>query len=175
MMTNQKEKTTVELSSDELKLLQKMKEHEQQENDEEKERSKNPPFVQIYKGVGFKALQWLSSENPVGSSIMMFFLDNMNNNNVVMASQSLLAEILGKGRTTIYNSIKFLDEHNFIEIAKVGTANAYIINPDIAFQDSHAKKKYINFEGNILISESENKELFKKHKHKNIKLINDEK
>ena len=172
MMT--KSKTTVELTTEELKLLQKMRENEEEENKGEKSNSKNPPFVQVYKGVGFKALQWLSAKNPVGSSIMMFFLDNMNNNNIVMVSQSLLAETLGKGRTTIYNSIKFLDEHNFIEIAKVGTANAYIINPDIAFQDSHAKKKYINFQGNILVSESENKELFKKHKHKNIKLMNEE-
>lgn len=172
-MMAESQKTSVELTNDELKLLQKMRENEEQKNNEEKANSKNPPFVQVYKGVGFKALQWLSANNPVGSSIMMFFLDNMNNNNVVMVSQNLLAETLGKGRTTVYTSIKFLDEHNFIEIAKIGTANAYIINPDIAFQDSHAKKKYINFQGNILVSENENKELFKKHKHKNIKLMDE--
>ncbi len=31
-------------------------------------------------------------------------LDNMNNNNLVMASQQLLSEEFGKGRTTIYKS-----------------------------------------------------------------------
>lgn len=167
-------KTNVELNSDELQAFMRFKEIESEKEKEESENKKNrenPPFVQVYKGKGFKALQWLTNENPVGASILMFFMDNMNNQNSVMASQQLLTEVLGKGRTTIYNSIKFLDEHNFIEIGKVGTANVYIINPEIAFQASHDKKKFISFSGTILLSKNENEKLFKKYKHDNIKVL----
>lgn len=164
--------TNVNLTSEELKLLQKMREFEEQDR---KGQEKNPPFVQIYKGVGFRALQWLTVKHSTASSIMMFFMNEMNNNNVIMISQNVLAEILGKGRTTIYNGIKFLDKHNFIEIAKIGQANAYIVNPEIAFQDAHQKKKYTNFQGSIVLGESENEELFKKHSYMNLKLMDDEK
>ncbi|MDI6508930.1 replication/maintenance protein RepL, partial [Bacillus wiedmannii] len=65
----------------------------------------------------------------LASEIFVFFLDNMNNNNLVMASQQLLSVEFGKGRTTIYKAIRYLEEHKFKNVAKVGTANAYIINP----------------------------------------------
>ena len=95
----------------------------------------------------------------------------MNNKNLVVASQQLLMEEFEKGRTTVYTAIKFLDEHNFINIAKIGTANAYILNPEIAFQDGHDKKKYVAFEGTILLSKEENKKLFEKHNYENIKVL----
>jgi len=156
-----------------LEKLIDLKEAEKKEEEHRKKEAANPPFVQVYKGMGLKALQWLIKENQLAGEIFVFFLDNMNNNNLVMASQKLLTEEFGKGRTTIYKAITYLEKHKFINIAKVGTANAYIINPEVAFQEGHHKKKYVGFNGTILLSESENKELFKKYKHDNIKVLKD--
>ena len=156
-----------------IERLIEIKEAEKKEEEQRKKETANPPFVQVYKGMGLKALQWLIKENQLAGEIFVFFLDNMNNNNLVMASQKLLTEEFGKGRTTIYKAITYLEKHNFINIAKVGTANAYIINPEVAFQEGHHKKKYVGFNGTILLSESENKELFKKYKHDNIKVLKD--
>lgn len=165
-----------ELTKDEAAKIKRLLELEEEKEKEEKERSdidNNPPFVQIYKGVGLKALQWLIKENNLASSILMFFMENMNNRNGVVCSQQLLVEEFGKSRQTIYKAIKFLDEHNFINIGKIGTANAYIINPDIAFQDKHSKKKYVSFDGTVLLSKEENKELFSKQSYENVKILKD--
>ncbi|PFZ66176.1 replication/maintenance protein RepL, partial [Bacillus pseudomycoides] len=137
------ELTGLPLSS--VEKLIDLKDAEQKEIEQRKKEADNPPFVQVYKGMGLKALQLLIKDNQLASEIFVFFLDNMNNNNLVMASQQLLSEEFGKGRTTIYKAIKYLEEHNFINVAKVGTANAYIINPEVAFQNAHNRKKYVGF------------------------------
>jgi len=165
-----------ELTKDEAAKIKRLLELEEEKEKEEKERldiDNNPPFVQIYKGVGLKALQWLIKEHNLASAILMFFMENMNNRNGVVCSQQLLVEEFGKSRQTIYKAIKFLDEHNFINIGKIGTANAYIINPDIAFQDKHSKKKYVSFDGTVLLSKEENKELFSKQSYENVKILKD--
>lgn len=165
-----------ELTKEEADRIRRLLEMSEQREKEEKERAEvdnNPPFVQIYKGIGLKALQWLISENNLASAILMFFMENMNNRNGVVCSQQLLVEEFGKSRQTIYKAIKFLDEHNFINIGKIGTANAYIINPEIAFQDKNSKKRYVSFDGTILLSKEENKELFSKQSYDNVKILKD--
>lgn len=161
--------------ADKLRRLLELEKEKELEEQEHAEIDTNPPFVQIYKGVGLKALQWLIKENHLASAILMFFMENMNNRNGVVCSQQLLVEEFNKSRQTIYKAIKFLDEHNFINIAKIGTANAYIINPEIAFQDKNSKKKYVSFDGTILLSKKENKELFAKHQYDNVKVLKDKK
>lgn len=163
---------TKEESEKILKLIELQKEKEIEEKKRE-EIDNNPAFVQIYKGVGLKALQWLIKENPLASAILMFFLENMNNRNGVVCSQQLLVEEFKKSRQTIYKAIKVLEKHNFVNIGKIGTANAYIINPEIAFQDKHSKKKYVSFDGTILLSKEENKELFSKQSYENFKILKD--
>ena len=74
---------------------------------------------------------------------------------------------------TFFHILKYLEEHNFINVAKVGTANAYIINPEVAFQNAHNKKKYVGFNGTILLSKKENNTLFDKYNYNNIKVLNE--
>ncbi|WP_276318837.1 replication/maintenance protein RepL [Bacillus thuringiensis] len=102
-----------------------------------------------------KKIRWLITNHHLSSNILFFFLENMNNRNIIVCSQQLLMEQFNKGRTTIHNAIKFLKEHGFISVAKIGNANAYIINPEIAFQDSRDKIKYVSFEGKILINKND--------------------
>lgn len=158
-----------------IQRLIDLRQAEEMEQAERKLETDNPPFVQLYKGVGLKAVQWLIKQNPFASQLFMFFMENMNNKNLVVASQQLLMEEFGKGRTSIYTAIKFLEKHNFINIAKIGSANAYILNPEIAFQDGHNKKKYVSFEGTILLSKEENQALFEKYKYDNLKILKDKK
>ena len=168
------ETVTINLSTEDYKKFLRLIELENQkerEEQEQKEKDLNPPFVQIYKGVGLKALQWLIKENNLASAILMFFMENMNNRNAVVCSQQLLVEEFEKSRQTIYKAIKFLTDHNYINVAKIGTANVYVVNPEIAFQDKNTKKKYVSFEGTILLSKEENKELFSKQSYENVKIL----
>lgn len=159
------------LPASSLERLIDLRKAEEKEEQQRKSESDNPPFVQFYKGTGIKAIQWLIKQNPFASQLFMFFIENMNNKNLVVASQQLLMEEFEKGRTTVYRAVKFLEEHNFINVAKIGSANAYILNPEIAFQDGHHKKKFVSFEGTILLSKEENKILFEKHNYENVKIL----
>ncbi|SFD03898.1 replication protein (RepL) [Bacillus sp. OV322] len=161
--------------ADKVKKLLELEEKREIEEQERLEKDNNPPFVQIYKGVGLKALQWLIKENGLASAILMFFMENMNNRNGVVCSQQLLVDEFEKSRQTIYKAVKFLEKHNFINIGKIGTANAYIINPELAFQDKNSKKKYVSFDGTILLSKEENKQLFSKQTYDNVKILKDKK
>lgn len=129
---------------------------------EEKRLKKNSNFVQLTKSIGTSVINTAISENSVAVQILMFFLENMNNQNAIMVSQKTLTEVLGKSRTTIYNSLKYLDSNGIIATGKIGTANTYIVNPEIAWQNSAQNKKFVKFNGAILLGETENKELFEK-------------
>jgi hypothetical protein len=168
----------LELSGVPLSAVERMIDIEKSKKQEEEQKKKekdNPPFVQLYKGKGINALKWLINESQLAGSIFMFFLENMNNKNMVVCSQQVLAEEFGKGRTSIYKAIKLLDDHNFINIAKIGTANTYILNPEITFQSGNDKKKYVSFEGTVLLSKEENKALFEKYNYESIKVLKEKK
>ncbi|HDR7432389.1 TPA: Rep14-4, partial [Bacillus toyonensis] len=53
-------------------------------------------------------------------------------------------------------------KNGLIAIGKVGTTNAYILNPEVAWATSRDKKDFVNFKGNILLGRTENEELFNK-------------
>lgn len=166
----------IELTGLPISHIQKLIDLEKAEQEEAKRKElekKNPPFIQLYKS-HMKEIRWLITNHHLSSNILFFFLENMNNRNIIVCSQQLLMEQFNKGRTTIHNAIKTLKEHGFISIAKIGNANAYIINPEIAFQDSRDKIKYVSFEGKILINKNENEELFKEHNFENLKVLKDE-
>ncbi|KAB1400885.1 hypothetical protein F8150_22735 [Salmonella enterica subsp. enterica serovar Schwarzengrund] len=50
--------------------------------------------------------------------------------------------------------MKYLKEHNWVEVIKVGTANAYVINSRVLWQ-SHGDKKLTHFHATIVASSDE--------------------
>ncbi|PGW55261.1 Rep14-4 [Bacillus thuringiensis] len=79
-----------------------------------------------------------------------------------MVSQKVLEKYTGKTRQTVSKAVSFLEKNGLIAIGKVGTTNAYILNPEVAWATSRDKKDFVNFKGNILLGCEENEELFKK-------------
>jgi len=138
---------------------------------EEKRLKKNSNFIQVTKTVGTSVINQAIAENAVSVQILMFFLENMNNQNAIMVSQKTLTEVLGKSRTTIYNALKYLDSNGIVATGKIGTANTYIVNPEVAWQNSYQAKKYVKFNGAILLGKTENEELFKKFNKTNFASI----
>lgn len=128
-----------------------------------KENQKNKNFVQISKGVGTQALAYIIANNAVAGQLYMFFMENMDvNSNSIMVSQKVLEEFTGKTRQTVSKAVSFLEKNGLIAIGKVGTTNAYILNPEVAWATSRDKKDFVNFKGNILLGRTENEELFQK-------------
>lgn len=148
----------------------KAKEAKDRKKAEEMER-KNPPFFQLAKGVGPNMIAKLSNKSPTAVHVLMFFFENMDDFNVVMVSQQVIATNINKSRQAVAKSIKILEEENLIGIGKVGQANVYLINPKIAWQKANKQRGIVKLKGNVILGEEENKELFKRFE--NLKPNND--
>lgn len=137
------------------------KEAKEQKELEEAER-KNPPFFQLAKGVGPTMIAKLSNKSPTAIHVLMFFFENMDDYNVIMVSQQVIATNIKKSRQAVANAIKVLEEENIIGIGKVGQTNVYLINPKIAWQKAFKQRSMVKMKGNVILGEEENKELFKR-------------
>lgn len=58
----------------------------------------------------------------------MILAEKMNRQNAVVVSQKTLCQLVGKGRTSVYNAVKVLEDGRWLKTLKIGTANAYIVN-----------------------------------------------
>lgn len=124
--------------------------------------NKNPEFVQLTKGIGPITLARIGTRSASALAVLMFFFENMDDYNTLMVSQNVIAEELGKSRQTISKAVKILEDEKVIGVGKVGQANVYMVNQYVAWQNGNKKRRTMNLKGNILLGESENKELFSK-------------
>jgi len=127
---------------------------------------KNLDFIQIPRK-NIPALRQMALENPTAMNLFMFLGQYMDHYGKVICSQTVLIEVLGVSRKSIYNATKYLTGKNFIQVLKSGTANCYALNHDVVWSSWNTNKKYAAFQGNILISKSEN-EKFEKQLKKSI-------
>ncbi len=123
---------------------------------------KNFDFTQINNKYTWDVIAVLAKENPNALQLLMFLGKNMDKFNAVSCSQALLCEVLGKGRTTVHNTIKYLEKHQYISIGKQGNNNIYILNDTLFWKNKRTHHKYCQFSGSILLSRSENAKLFEK-------------
>lgn len=142
-------------------LDRKAREEAQKAEEERLKRLKhNQSFVQIEKK-NLKAFRYLALENPTSVAVLFSLVENMNRENAVMISFSGLEKLTGYSRATISRAIKYLEDNNWIQIIKIGTANAYLINSG-AFWQTYGDKKVTSFRANILaFSDEQTKSLEK--------------
>lgn len=153
-------KITVELTSEQLQKLQRLMELEESHlvNEKEQEdKKKNHNFIQLYRD-NMPELRWLMSNHNFASSLLFFILEHMDNRNALACSYSVFEDYFGKSRSTVYRSIKLLEENGFLNVLKMGTSNVYVVNENLAWSDSNDKKKFTKYDGKILVSKKENKD-----------------
>ena len=93
----------------------------------------------------------------------MFICEHMDGYNALMASYRVFEDYTGKSSRTVTRCIKELYDGGYVDILKSGTSNVYIINQAIAWTSYGNQKQYCKFNGNILISASENKDYYYRH------------
>lgn len=131
---------------------------------------KNYDFVQLYKKE-LKELRALVKANPTAAQVLLIFVEKMNKQNAIIMSFKTLEKITKKTRQTLSKSIKYLREKHFINIIKVGTANAYVINSNVFWStDNKSKDKFALFTATVIASSSEQGENFEDWQ--NVKLKN---
>ena len=92
---------------------------------------------------------------PAAGKIFFFIANHMDGYNALIASYSVFAEALGLSNSTVTRGIKYLRENGFIYIKKSGTANVYLLNPEIMWKSWSNNMKYCEFPANVIITESE--------------------
>ncbi len=123
---------------------------------ERTEKSKRHPadFVQVSRQ-SMKDIRVLADKNKLSLKILMIIAEKMNKQNAVVISQKTLCQIVGKGRTSVYNAVKVLEEGRWLKTLKIGTANAYIVNEKVFWSDLTDKRRYAIFSASVIVSEDE--------------------
>lgn len=114
---------------------------------------KNSNFVQVQKKA-MRDLRRLVTESPRAASLLLLLAEKMNRQNAVMISYRAMGEITGLSRVTLSNAISTLEREKWLQIVKIGTANAYLINSR-AFWQSGYRAKVASFSAQIIATESE--------------------
>lgn len=58
-----------------------------------------------------------------------------------------------------------------IDILKMGTSNVYVVNQDLAWTDRNNLKKYVKYDGKILVSRKENKDYQYRNQFERLKTL----
>lgn len=141
--------------------MNKLQERESEER-RRKEDNKNLNFIQLKKGIAPEVISSIAEESALAVQVLMFFFKNMSNDGVLVVSQSTIGQVLDKTRQGIGKAVKILEQHKAIARGKVGGSSiVYIINPEVAWQQSHTKKKILYAQGVVMLNADENKDIFK--------------
>lgn len=105
---------------------------------------------------GLQHMRLMTSTNPTALGLYLFLSEHMDNTNAVAATYDVLAEALGKSSRTIKRAVKDLEEAGVIVIAKMGSANVYILNPDEVLRTVDQHRSYIKARANVLVGKKDN-------------------
>lgn len=134
-----------------------IEEEQQKELKKQEKEKKNSNFVMMYRE-HMPEIRWLMKKSKYASNIFNFILEHMDYNNALMCSYQVFMDYFEISKPTVTRAIKLLKDNGFIDILKSGTSNVYIVNQEIAWSSWDNQKKYCKFNGNILISATENKD-----------------
>ena len=81
---------------------------------------------------------------------MNFFYDRMGRSNALMVSNKKMASLLNCSTRTVITITKMLEAKQYIRIVKVGTANAYVVNADVAWKTGRDGKNGAVFNATVV-------------------------
>lgn len=110
---------------------------------------KNMDFVQLARSE-MRELAELGERNPLSLKLFMALGQLMNKQNAVMISSKAMQKLFGKSKSTVDRAVRVLKEEQWIKVVKIGTANAYVLNPNILWTDRNDKKGLIEFNAKIV-------------------------
>lgn len=128
-----------------LDLIQRMK--------AEADLRKNINFIQISRN-SMAELRRLQMQDQFAAYLLFLFAEKANKQNAVMMSIRTIEQITGKTKRTILRAIKRLRDERWIQVVKVGTSSAYVLN-NIVFWSDYAHRKYATFGATIVASQTE--------------------
>lgn len=132
----------------------------------------NQDFVMLYRHY-INQIADIGLQDAKALTVLLFLVRNMDGKNSLIISMKMLSEMLDMSRQTLSKKIKFLQDNGWIQVFKVGTANAYVINPDVVWTSYADQKKYCKFEATVMLDYSDSWDINNKDKQ-NIKHIQED-
>ena len=119
------------------------------------EKEKAPTFGWLqFEKKAMKELQDLSMRSPPAMGTLMYLITRMSRSNALVVSQQAIASELKTSRQTVNGAIRFLVEHNFIQVIKAGGSSVYVVNSRVAWQGVRGER-YAAFGADVIAIESE--------------------
>ena len=108
---------------------------------------------------GLQELQRLALRAPMAMGVLLYLVNNMGRSNALAVSQGAMSKKLGISVRAVAGAVATSQNHNFIEVVKVGNMNVYRINSRVAWQGKRGER-FAAFNAEILAFESEQPEGF---------------
>lgn len=115
----------------------------------------NQDFVMLYRRF-ISQIADLGAENTTALRVLLFLIKHMDGTNALGAPQKLISEMLNISRQTVNGAIKYLEQHGWIQVFKLGKANIYVVNPDVVWTSYADQRSYCKFQGTFLLSSEDN-------------------
>ena len=135
-----------------------LKEQEKRE-EEARKREKNSTFNEFaqfnMEGYVHTGVMMSLADYPAATKLFWFIAKQMDGYNALIASYAVFQEALNMSIPTIARGVKVLKEKGILHIKKSGSANVYIMNPDLIWKSWSNNKQYCEFPAKVILSASE--------------------
>lgn len=116
---------------------------------------KTPTFGWMqFEKKAMKEMQDLAMRSPPAMGALMYMVRRMSRSNALVVSQQAIATDLKTSRQTVNAAIRFLVEHNFIQVVKAGGSTVYVVNSRVAWQGDRGAR-FAAFGADVIAIESE--------------------
>lgn len=96
----------------------------------------------------------MAMTSPAAMGTLMYLVNHMSRSNALVVSQQAIAEGIGSKRETVNRALRYLVQHNFVQIIKAGGVSVYVVNSKVAWQGERGAR-YAAFGADVLAVESE--------------------
>jgi Fe2+ or Zn2+ uptake regulation protein len=121
-------------------------------------------FTKVYPR-GWHRLKTLLKANPTAARVWGFLVEQAGHDNSLVCTSEVIADELEVSVRTVFRSVAFLEKAGALVIAKVGTANAYILNPEETWKTYEEHKSFCAFSSRTLASKKQNQNLRRRLTH----------
>jgi hypothetical protein len=115
-------------------------------------------YTKVYEK-GWDTIAAIMAGNPLAAKVYVFLAKHADIHNAVVCSVELMGKELNYSSRSIISATKWLSENHYLVVAKIATANAYILRPDDIWKTSEDHKEFWTFGAAALVSKDQNKTL----------------
>ena len=119
----------------------------------EKEKPATFGWLQFEKKA-LKELQEMAMKAPAAMGTLMYMVNRMSRSNALVVSQQAIANELKCSRVTVNGAVRYLVQHNFVQVIKAAGASVYVVNSRVAWQGIRGER-YAAFGADVVALESE--------------------